>query len=228
MTSEEDFLQALQQGPQDDDLRLVYADWLEERGDIRGEYLRLLIQLRRIPKRLEELQPKIDPNWLMRLGCLFRLLLRSYPPDYKIQTIKCVRELTGLGLKETKDLVEKPLPQVIVEGLTREQAERARQLFQGHADVVIEPDHGTRSDRLSGEQCALPDSFCLTLRSYRPQNKIWIIKSVRELTGLGLKEAKDLVEKPLPQVIVEGLTREQVERARQSFAGYADVSIESY
>jgi uncharacterized protein (TIGR02996 family) len=88
MTSEEDFLQALQQDPPDDDLRLVYADWLEEHGDIRGEYLRLLIQLRRIPQRLEELQPKIDPNWLMRLGCRFRLVLRSYPPDYKIQTIK--------------------------------------------------------------------------------------------------------------------------------------------
>jgi ribosomal protein L7/L12 len=139
-----------------------------------------------------------------------------------------VRELTGFGLKESKDLVEKPLPQVIKDGLTRQQAEQGCQLFGGHADVVIEPDHGMRTGRQSGEPCASPDSFRLMLRSYPPQNKLWAIKYVRELTGLGLKEAKDLVEKPLPQVIVEGLTREQVERARQSFAGYADVSIESY
>jgi uncharacterized protein (TIGR02996 family) len=34
------FLRALLAAPEDDALRLVYADWLEERGDPRGEYLR--------------------------------------------------------------------------------------------------------------------------------------------------------------------------------------------
>src|SRR5262245_34100031 len=34
------FLQAVLDSPEDDALRLVYADWLEERGDPRGEYLR--------------------------------------------------------------------------------------------------------------------------------------------------------------------------------------------
>src|SRR5262245_31478207 len=34
------FIQALLAAPEDLTLRLVYADWLEERGDPRGEYLR--------------------------------------------------------------------------------------------------------------------------------------------------------------------------------------------
>src|SRR5947199_1700743 len=37
---DEGYIQAILADPEDDALRLVYADWLEERGDPRGEYLR--------------------------------------------------------------------------------------------------------------------------------------------------------------------------------------------
>ena len=47
-------------------------------------------------------------------------------------------------------------------------------------------------------------------------NKISAIKEVREITRLGLKEAKDLVESP-PQVVAEGLTADQAETMRQAF-----------
>ncbi len=40
MTDEAGLLQAILNAPDDATLRLVYADWLEERGDPRGEYLR--------------------------------------------------------------------------------------------------------------------------------------------------------------------------------------------
>jgi uncharacterized protein (TIGR02996 family) len=40
MDEDAGFLQAMIAAPEDDALRLVYADWLEERGDPRGEYLR--------------------------------------------------------------------------------------------------------------------------------------------------------------------------------------------
>jgi uncharacterized protein (TIGR02996 family) len=40
MNEDAGFLQAILAAPDDHDLRLVYADWLEERGDPRGEYLR--------------------------------------------------------------------------------------------------------------------------------------------------------------------------------------------
>jgi formylglycine-generating enzyme len=45
MHDEAAFLQAMQEHPEDASLRLVLADWLEERGDLRGELLRLLHML---------------------------------------------------------------------------------------------------------------------------------------------------------------------------------------
>jgi uncharacterized protein (TIGR02996 family) len=47
MTDERAFLTALLERPDDDATKLVYADWLEEQGDPRGEYLRLMLQVRR-------------------------------------------------------------------------------------------------------------------------------------------------------------------------------------
>ncbi len=44
-------------------------------------------------------------------------------------------------------------------------------------------------------------------------NKIQVIKAVRELTSLGLKEAKDLVE-GAPKPIKEGVSKEEAEAAR--------------
>jgi uncharacterized protein (TIGR02996 family) len=45
MHDEQAFLQAMQENPDDTSLRLVFADWLEERGDQRGELIRLLPRL---------------------------------------------------------------------------------------------------------------------------------------------------------------------------------------
>jgi len=44
-------------------------------------------------------------------------------------------------------------------------------------------------------------------------NKINVIKAVRELTSLGLKEAKDLVE-AAPKPVKEGVSKEEAESAR--------------
>jgi large subunit ribosomal protein L7/L12 len=48
-------------------------------------------------------------------------------------------------------------------------------------------------------------------------NKIPVIKVVRELTGLGLKEAKDLVDSS-PKAIKEGVTREEAEGVKAKLA----------
>ncbi len=47
-------------------------------------------------------------------------------------------------------------------------------------------------------------------------NKINVIKAVREVTNLGLKEAKDLVE-GAPKVIKEGVTKEEAEAIKKKF-----------
>src|SRR5262245_32841082 len=64
MDEEVGFLRAIQDRPEDDAARLIYADWLDERGDVRAEYLRLEHQLSRLPHRLAELHTQIDPAWL--------------------------------------------------------------------------------------------------------------------------------------------------------------------
>lgn len=48
-------------------------------------------------------------------------------------------------------------------------------------------------------------------------NKIQVIKVVRELTSLGLKEAKDLVE-AAPKPVKEGVSKEEAEEARKKLA----------
>ncbi len=48
-------------------------------------------------------------------------------------------------------------------------------------------------------------------------NKINVIKVVREITALGLKEAKDLVE-AAPKAVKEGITKDEAEAVRQKLA----------
>ena len=56
------------------------------------------------------------------------------------------------------------------------------------------------------------DSFDVELTEVGP-NKVKVIKVVRELTGLGLKEAKDAVD-GAPKVIKEDATKEEAEEAK--------------
>jgi large subunit ribosomal protein L7/L12 len=48
-------------------------------------------------------------------------------------------------------------------------------------------------------------------------NKINVIKIVREITGLGLKEAKELVDNP-PKPVKEGIAKEEAEELRKKLA----------
>jgi large subunit ribosomal protein L7/L12 len=57
--------------------------------------------------------------------------------DKKIQVIKVVRELTGLGLKEAKDLVE-GVPKPVKEGVTKEEAATMKKkLEEGGGTVEV-------------------------------------------------------------------------------------------
>jgi large subunit ribosomal protein L7/L12 len=54
--------------------------------------------------------------------------------------------------------------------------------------------------------------FTATLTEIGP-NKIPVIKVVRELTGLGLKEAKDVVD-ATPKAVKEGITKDEAEKIK--------------
>ena len=58
----------------------------------------------------------------------FNVTLVSFPADKKINIIKVVREVTSLGLKEAKDLVE-AVPKVLKEGVNKDEAEAIRKKF---------------------------------------------------------------------------------------------------
>ena len=58
--------------------------------------------------------------------------------------------------------------------------------------------------------------FTVTLREAGAK-KIQVIKVVRELTGLGLKEAKDLVD-AAPKAVKEGVAREEAEGVKEKLA----------
>lgn len=98
--------------------------------------------------------------------------LQSYLPNQKIEAIKRYRELTDVGLKEAKDVID----WVIYNGA-----------FSGH--VLEKPKFGQMDGGFDWD--ALQDD---ELQSYLPDNKINAIKRYRELTDLGLKEAKDAID----------------------------------
>ena len=63
--------------------------------------------------------------------------------------------------------------------------------------------------------------FTVTLKEVGP-NKINVIKGVREVTTLGLKEAKDLVE-AAPQAVKEGVTKEEADEAKEKLEAAGEV-----
>jgi large subunit ribosomal protein L7/L12 len=75
-------------------------------------------------------------------------------------------------------------------------------------------------DTVSWEPPPPPTEFDLVLEGYETTSKIAVIKVVRELTALGLKEAKELVE-GAPRTVKEGLPQAEGEKlkARLEAAG---------
>ena len=67
----------------------------------------------------------------------FTIVLEEVPADKKIAILKVVRTITGLGLKEAKDLVE-AAPKNVKEGISKEIAENAKkQLEEAGAKVSL-------------------------------------------------------------------------------------------
>ncbi len=86
------------------------------------------------------------------------------------------------------------------------------------AAVAVAPGAGAAAG--DGAAAAAPveeqTEFNAVLTDVGP-NKILVIKAVRELTGLGLKEAKDLVD-AAPKPVKEGVAREEAEQVREKLA----------
>ena len=71
------------------------------------------------PGAVEEVEEKTE----------FNLMLDEVPADKKIAVLKVVRSLTGLGLKEAKELVESA-PKQVQEGVAKDAAEDAKKQIE--------------------------------------------------------------------------------------------------
>jgi uncharacterized protein (TIGR02996 family) len=231
MTPEDAFLQEIAANPADDAPRLVYADWLEERDDPRGRYLRAEVELARLAEgdpayagreaELQELREAVEPEWLAAAGKRYDLWLLSYRPECKIFVIKTIRELTGLGLREAKDASE-ALPNAVLRGVARAQAEYGReQLRYSFGKQVAEVKLGVAG---APAPAAGDPNYDVVLRSYPSANKAAVIRAVREATGLGRVEARDLAER-LPNFVATGVPRAEAERVASLFRWLAEVSV---
>ena len=80
------------------------------------------------------------------------------------------------------------------------------------AAVAAAPAAGGGSDGAAAAVVEEQTEFTATLTEIGP-NKIPVIKVVRELTGLGLKEAKDLVDAS-PKAVKEGVTKDEADKIK--------------
>ncbi len=114
---------------------------------------------------------------------------------------KLVEEIKGLSLLEAADLVKK------LEGALGVSAAAA-------APVAVAGGAGG-APAAAAAQVEEQTEFTVVLSGVGA-NKIGVIKAVREVTNLGLKEAKDLVDNA-PKPIKEGVGKEEAETIKKKF-----------
>ena len=87
--------------------------------------------LARVLDEMRLLRPKDQP---VRADGLYDVVLLS-PGQLKIHAIKAIREFTGLGLREAKDLVD-AAPSIVLKGVSREKAEQCTQALRENGAIV--------------------------------------------------------------------------------------------
>lgn len=70
----------------------------------------------------------------------FKVVLQEFPSDRKIAILKEVRSITGLGLREAKDLIEST-PAFVKVGLSRSEAEKIQQQLADAGAIVLIAHH---------------------------------------------------------------------------------------
>jgi large subunit ribosomal protein L7/L12 len=114
---------------------------------------------------------------------------------------KIVEEIKGLSLLEASELVKK--------------LEEALGVSAAAAPVVVAA-AGAGGGAAAGAAPVEEQTEFAVILTTVGANKINVIKAVREVTSLGLKEAKDLVD-GAPKPIKEGIGKEEAEALKKKF-----------
>jgi len=139
--------------------------------------------------------------------------------------------VTGLGLKESKDLVEAAwprTPQVVRAELTYEGRAIAAKCMAAGAYVRVVP-HGARIDGAAVTSGAPSPLRRVVILRVEPGGQLLAIKAVREVTGFGLKDAKDTLDMVLrgtPMILASEVTAECADQLVALFRGAAELRIE--
>lgn len=132
----------------------------------------------------------------------------------KLQCIKVLREATGLGLAETKRLVE-AAPVVVKDRLSAAEAKAlAKKLTDVGATVKVEAGPVAAPTTVGTSK---EGSWDVRLEAFGA-SKLQCIKVVREATGLGLAETKALVE-AAPVTVKRGQSRDAAEALVKQLQG---------
>ncbi|MGL4551008.1 MAG: ribosomal protein L7/L12 [Gemmataceae bacterium] len=234
--TDDTFLDALAADPLDDVTRAVYADWLEERGDPRAEYLRA--ELAADEAALRRL--RVEEEWAFRAGRRWDVVLRAYPPALKIPVIKAIRESRHLGLMEAKKLSETPaaavLPGVPVP-LALAALDRLRAVIRqplaayarglaDHPPVAAELRPATTVPRTRGVPYSptFEAQTFLRLTAVRPGRMMSAARAVADVSGGRLFEALDACLGPLPLTVAHAHGAGEAAELASRFAGLADVT----
>ncbi len=91
---EEEFLRQIHDHTDDDDLRLVFADWLEEIGDERAELIRVQCETARLEARQETRTPEEREHYER---------LKAHEAELvKLWRLSCLEELSSLGVQDVR------------------------------------------------------------------------------------------------------------------------------
>lgn len=123
---------------------------------------------------------------------------RSPPSD---RVFKLVDEISGLTLVEVADLSS-----ILMKKLGMKEPPVVGVMKPGAAGLAMKAPSAAKEEKKPEKTV-----FELKLESYEAASKIKIIKEVRSFTDLGLKEAKDLVEKA-PAIVKKGVSKEEGEQ----------------
>jgi len=137
---------------------------------------------------------------------------------------KAEKEVKAMGKLTKEELIQAIESLTVVE--LAELVKALEEKFGVSAAVPVAVGAPVVTPGAGGEQKAEEKTeFTVILASVPADKKIQIIKEVRAVTNLGLKEAKDLVES-VPKPVKEGVTKEEAEKIKKQLtAAGATVEI---
>eukprot|EP00277_Geminigera_cryophila_P021797 CAMPEP_0179477210 /NCGR_PEP_ID=MMETSP0799-20121207/56014_1 /TAXON_ID=46947 /ORGANISM="Geminigera cryophila, Strain CCMP2564" /LENGTH=256 /DNA_ID=CAMNT_0021287741 /DNA_START=260 /DNA_END=1030 /DNA_ORIENTATION=- len=133
--------------------------------------------------------------------------LDEKPPE---KVVKLVEEIVKLNMIETRELIKMLKKELNIPDMPMGMPMGMQMMGGGGAPAAAPAGVAAEAAAPVVEKT----EFELKLESFNAPDKLKVIKEVRAITGLGLKESKELVEKS-PSIIKAGLTKEDAEKLKK-------------